>query len=179
VGELENRKSKRGMTIKVCIRSSLGAAALGVIIGTILTIYPDLNKILTASVLALIGGAFIGLYSSKKNIVEFVDPALQIADFAEQVASGDLTGQVTGIDSGHMALVAGTMNNMAARLRDLINQTNNVNALVANSSQILEELSQETGIAAREVARSMQAISSGADEQRRQPTTPPLKLSTW
>ncbi len=165
MGDIDHKKGKQAMQIKVCIRSGLGAALVGVIIGTCLHLNPDLNHIIFASFFAGIGGVFIGLYSSRHNMIEFVDPALKLADFAQTIAEGDLTCQVDNINEGYMRLVADAMNNMTARLRDLIGQTIQVSQLIATTSETLVALSQETGIAAREVSESMGHIASGADQQ--------------
>lgn len=165
MGEKVHKNSKRSMMIKVCIRSGLGAAALGLLIGIILTFNPDMNHILVATLLAGIGGIFIGLFSSRQNLIEFVDPALHLADFAHTVASGDLSCKVEEIDQGFMKLVADAMNNMTDRLRDLIGQTNQTIAHIAQSSDYLLELSNETGTAAREVSQSMGSIAAGAEQQ--------------
>lgn len=165
MGDTTNKKSKRSMITKVCIRSGLGAAIVGIIIGAILDAYPDLHHILFASVFAGIGGVIIGLVSSWRNLIEFVDPALNLADFAQNIAAGDLSCKVESIDNGFMQLVADAMNDMTARLRDLISQTNQVSELIALSSENLLALSQETGSAAREVSQSMNHIAAGADQQ--------------
>lgn len=163
--DTNHKNSKRSMITKVCVRSGLGAAVVGIVIGAILTAYPDLNFILFAAIFAGIGGVIIGLISSWRNLIEFVDPALNLADFAQNIAAGDLSSKVENIDSGFMQLVADAMNDMTARLCDLIRQTNQVSELIAQSSENLLALSQETGIAALEVSNSMGEIASGADQQ--------------
>lgn len=165
MGDIDHKKGKQAMRIKVCIRSGLGAAMVGLIIGTCLYLYPNLNYIMFASFFAGVGGVFIGLYSSRQNLIEFVDPALKLADFAQTIADGDLSCQVDRISSGYMQLVADAMNNMTARLRDLITQTSQVTQLIAQSSENLLALSEETGMAAHEVALSMGHIATGADQQ--------------
>jgi len=163
--EKNHNNSKRSMIIKVCIRSGLGAAVLGTIIGITLNTFPDLNHVVFATICAGVGGLIIGLVSSWRNLIEFVDPAMNLADFAQNIASGDLSCKVENIDSGFMQMVAVAMNDMTARLRDLIGQTNQVSELIAQSSENLLALSHETGVAAREVSESMGLIASGADQQ--------------
>lgn len=160
----QRKKEKRMMVVKVCFRSGLGAASLGLIIGLILTYSSLVDKIIFPTITAGIGGVLIGLFSSSKNLKEFVDPALQLADFADQVASGDLTGKLQDIE-GYMGVVADTLNDMVTRLRELIGQTSKMVSIIAESSQTLVALSQQTGIAAREVSSSMNEIAEGADSQ--------------
>ncbi len=165
MGENNHKNGKRSMQIKVCIRSGLGAAIVGVIIGSILTFNPDINHIIFATIFAGLGGVAIGLFSSRKNLIEFVDPALSLADYAKTIANGDISCQIGQISSGYMQLVADAMNDMTTRLRDLITQTNQVSQLIARSSENLLSLSQDTGMAAREVSQAMGQIASGADQQ--------------
>lgn len=160
-----HNNSKRSMIIKVCIRSGSGACLLGIMIGATLKAFPDLNFILFAALCAGIGGVIIGLISSWRNLIEFVDPAMNIADFARNIATGDLSCKVENIDNGFMQLVADAMNDMTARLRNLIMQTNQVSGLIAQSSENLLTLTQDTGMAAREVSQSMGHIAAGADQQ--------------
>ena len=158
-------REKRSMTIKVVIRSSLGAALVGLLIGMSLPHIGDFSPTAFCAIFAGLGGVFIGLFSSKKNIQEFVDPSLIIASFANEVAEGDLTKQLTNINEGYMALIAQNLNQMASRLRDLISQTNYVTKQISVSSENLVEVSQESSNAAQEIAASMMQIATGANSQ--------------
>lgn len=160
-----HKQSKRSMIIKVCIRSGLGAAVVGFLIGLCLAMNPDMDHIILATIGAGIGGVGIGLFSSWRNIMEFVDPALNLADFAQNIAAGDLSCKADHMGSGFMKLVADSMNDMTSRLQDLILQTNQIIEYIAKSSDYLLSLSTETGIAAREVSQSMGSIAAGADQQ--------------
>ncbi len=161
----EDKKEKRAMIFKVCLRSGLGAALLGLIIGIFLLKIPALHRVLFPTVIAGIGGVFIGLFSSTRNLKEFVDPSLTMAAFAHHVSEGDLTQKITGITDGYMARVADNLNNMINRLHQLISETNNATQIIVESSQTLRGLSQQTGVAAREVSASTNEIASGADNQ--------------
>lgn len=57
----EDKKEKRAMIFKVCLRSGLGAALLGLIIGIFLLKIPALHIVLFPTVIAGIGG---GIYRS-------------------------------------------------------------------------------------------------------------------
>ncbi len=161
----DNKKERRAMTFKVCIRSGLGGAVLGLIIGMFLINIPTLPTVIFPTVVAGIGGVFIGLFSSSQNLKEFVDPSLTMATFASQVAEGDLTQKITNISDGYMARVADNLNNMVAKLHQLISETNNATHIIAESSQTLRGLSQQTGIASREVSAATNEIATGADTQ--------------
>ncbi|HZK43240.1 MAG TPA: methyl-accepting chemotaxis protein [Syntrophomonadaceae bacterium] len=163
LGKTQNHK--RAMIIKVCIRSSVGASFIGIAVGAIVIKYPHLNPIIIGFILALIGGAFIGLFSSRKNLKEFVDPALIIADFATEVANGNLTKQIENVDQGYMAIVANALNDMVNRLRDLITQTDKATIVMAESSNVLLALSEETGAASSEVNKSIDDIAHGSIDQ--------------
>lgn len=165
MNEAEHKANRRSMVIKVCLRSGIGGSIFGAIIGLAILSMSNISPIILAIIIAGLGGALIGIYSANKNLAEFVDPALKIADFADQVSKGDLTVQVEGIESDQMALVGNTMNNMVSTLRDLISQTNKINNLVTKSSRTLVDLSKQSGQAAREVSQSMVQIAAGADEQ--------------
>lgn len=165
MGDIDHKKNKQAMRFKVCLRSGLGAALLGLGIGICLHLYPHINHILFASIFAGLGGVCIGLYSSHRNLIEFVDPALILADFAQTVANGDLSKRVNLINSGYMQMVADATNNMIERLRDLIENTGQVAEIITQSSENLLALSEETGMAAHEVAQAMGQIAAGADEQ--------------
>lgn len=52
----DNKKERRAMTFKVCIRSGLGAAVLGLIIGMFLINIPTLPTVIFPTVVAGIGG---------------------------------------------------------------------------------------------------------------------------
>ncbi len=160
-----NSDKKRSMTIKVVIRSGIGAAILGLCIGLGLPHIGDFNRIAYCSILAGIGGCLIGLFSSQKNVKEFVDPAVIIANFASEVSAGDLTKQLTGIDEGFMKLIEKNLNQMAARLRELIGQTNHVSNQIVESSENLVAVTQQSSDAAQEIAAAMMQIASGADSQ--------------
>ncbi|MGS0764747.1 methyl-accepting chemotaxis protein [Syntrophomonas curvata] len=165
MGTRDNQGEKRGMVIKVCLRSGLGAACLGLVIGVSLINVPALPTVIFCTIVAGIGGIFIGLFSSSQNLKEFVNPSLTMADFASSVSEGDLTLKINDINNGYMALVANNLNDMAAKLRNLIGETTNVTQIIVDSSQTLLGLSQQTGIAAREVAASTSEIATGADNQ--------------
>lgn len=153
------------MTIKVVIRSSIGAALVGFLIGMSLPHIGGFSPIAFCAIFAGIGGVFIGLFSSQKNIKEFVDPSLVIAGFANEVAEGDLTKQLTDVNEGYMALIAQNLNQMANRLRELISQTNYVTNQISISSENLVAVSRESSNAAQEIAASMMQIASGANSQ--------------
>jgi len=160
-----NSQKKRSMTIKVVIRSSIGAALVGLLIGMSLPHIGGFSPIAFCAIFAGIGGVFIGLFSSKKNIHEFVDPSLVIAGFANEVAEGDLTKQLTDVNEGYMALIAKNLNQMTNRLRDLISQTNYVTNQISMSSENLVAVSRESSNAAQEIAASMMQIATGANSQ--------------
>lgn len=165
MGTTDNKAEKQAMVFKVCLRSGLGAAFIGLVIGLCLIKFPELPIVAFCCAVAGIGGIFIGLFSSTRNLTEFVNPSLIMADFAGNISEGDLTHSVDNIDTGYMAMVAGKLNDMAAKLRNLIGETNNVTQVIVSSSQTLLGLSQQTGIAAREVAASTSEIATGADSQ--------------
>jgi methyl-accepting chemotaxis protein len=165
LGTSDNKREKRVMTIKVCYRSGLGAAVLGLVIGLSLINIPNLPTVIFSTIVAGIGGVFIGLFSSSRNLKEFVDPSLTMAAFAHHVAQGDLTQKITNISSGYMARVANNLNDMIIKLHQLISETNNATQIIVESSQTLRGLSQQTEVAAREVAASTNEIATGADTQ--------------
>mgnify|MGYP002345387919 CR=1 FL=1 len=165
MGSSDNKKEKRGMIFKVCLRSGLGAAFIGVVIGVALVNFPNLHILIFPTVVAGIGGIIIGLFSSSRNLKEFVDPSLSMADFASHVTEGDLTQKITSISDGYMAQVANNLNDMVSKLHNLISETNTATQIIVESSQTLRGLSQQTGIATREVAASTNEIATGADTQ--------------
>jgi len=161
----DNNKEKRAMMFKVCLRSGLGGTVLGLIIGVLLLKFPTVHIVLFPAVVAGVGATFIGLFSSSQNLKEFVNPSLTMADFAHHVAEGDLTQKITNISDGYMARVADNLNNMVAKLHQLISETNTATDIIVESSQTLRGLSQQTGVAAREVSASTNEIATGADTQ--------------
>lgn len=161
----DNKKEKRAMKFKVCLRSGLGGAIVGFIIGALLLKFPTLHIVLFPAVVSGVGGLFIGLFSSSRNLKEFVDPSLSMAAIANHVAEGDLTQKITNINEGYMARVADNLNNMLAKLHQLISETNNATRTIVESSQTLWGLSQQTEVAAREVSASTNEIATGADTQ--------------
>lgn len=162
---VRDKKERQVMTFKVCLRSGLGAAFLGLIIGLFLINIPGLPTVIFCSVVAGIGGIFIGLFSSYRNLKEFVDPSLTMAAFARHVAKGDLTQKITNISDGYMAEIANNLNDMITKLHQLISETNNATHIIVESSQTLRDLSQQTGIASREVSAATNEIATGADTQ--------------
>ena len=64
MGENDKSLQRRSMVFRVCVRSAFGAALLGLFIGTVLYLRPDVHPIFFATVGSAIGGALIGLYSS-------------------------------------------------------------------------------------------------------------------
>ncbi|NLB88344.1 MAG: methyl-accepting chemotaxis protein, partial [Syntrophomonadaceae bacterium] len=144
---------------------SFGASIIGFTVATLKVKYPHINPFLLGVVLSFVGGGIIGLYSSLKNIKEFVDPSLIISDFAQEVAQGNLTKKIENISDGYMGQMANILNDMVNRLRELITQTDKATVMIADSSNILLALSEETGAASNEVSRSMNEIASGSDTQ--------------
>lgn len=165
MGTRDNKRETQAMVFKVCLRSGLGAAALGLIIGLSFVNIPNLHVVIFSTVVAGIGGVFIGLFSSYRNLKEFVGPSFTMADFASQVAEGDLTQTITNITNGYMAKVANNLNDMVTKLHNLISETNNATQIIVASSNTLRGLSQQTEVAAREVAASTNEIATGADNQ--------------
>lgn len=161
----DSTRKKQLMVFKVCFRSGIGAAFVGIAVAFLMPKFPTVNPYVLCAIVAGIGGVFIGLFSSSRNLVEFVDPSLQMSQFAAEVAEGDLTQEITGITDGYMALIADNLNHMTGKLNKLIKDTGKVIELVVDSSQTVLALSQQTGIAAREVSSSMNQIASGADTQ--------------
>ena len=153
------------MQLKVCLRAGIGAAALGCMIGALLKYNPNINPILYCATFAGVGGFIIGLWSSSENILEFVNPAENLAQMVQTIAEGDLTSQSEDFHKGYMRKLAESINNMTNRLRDLIIKTDLVSQLVSDSSEKLLALSQENGEAAREVSLAMSNIANGADQQ--------------
>jgi methyl-accepting chemotaxis protein len=165
LGAEDNKREKRAMIFKVCLRSGSGAAILGLIIGYFVISLPGLPILMFSTITAGIGGVFIGLFSSTRNLKEFVDPSLNMADFAHNVAEGDLTQKITDISDGYMARVANSLNNMVTRLHQLISETDTATQIIVESSSTLRSLSQQTGIATHQVASSTNKIANGADTQ--------------
>lgn len=161
----KNANERIRMIIKVIIRSGLGAAVVGLLIGLALPHLNGFNPVIFCAVFAGVGGCIIGLISSTKNLQEFVDPALIIANYASEVAEGDLTKEIDNVPEGYMALIANHINQMTKRLRELIGQTNLVTDKIVTSSETLVSLSQESGMAAKEIAGSMNQIAAGANTQ--------------
>lgn len=160
-----HKKSKRNMQIKVCLRAGIGGAVLGLIIGALLKYNPNVDPVLFGGVSAGIGGLLIGLWSSSKNITEFVSPSEKLVKMAQMIAEGDLTNQVESFHSNYMKELSDSISNMSIRLRDLISNTELVNQQVYNSSSKLLTLARENGVVAREVSQAMNTISNGADQQ--------------
>lgn len=165
MGAEDNKREKRAMIFKVCLRSGSGAAILGLIIGYFVISLPGLPILMFSTITAGIGGVFIGLFSSTRNLKEFVDPSLNMADFAHNVAEGDLTQKITDISDGYMARVANSLNNMVTRLHQLISETDTATQIIVESSSTLRSLSQQAGIATHQVASSTNKIANGADIQ--------------
>jgi len=165
LGTGDNKKERQSMIFKVILRSGLGGAFLGLAIGSALFYIPTLPRIIFPTIIAGIGAGFIGLFSSTRNLKEFVDPSLTMADFAHNVAEGDLTQKITNINDGYMAMVANNLNNMVAKLHQLISETDTATQIIVESSSTLRSLSQQAGIATHQVASSTNKIANGADIQ--------------
>lgn len=157
--------SKRKMRIRVCMRAGIGGAVLGVMIGAFIKLNPAINPVVLALLIGGVGGFFIGLWSSSENISEFAEPAEKLANFAQTVADGDLTGRIEDFHSGYMGNLAESINNMTNRLKSLISETNIISRQVYDSSGKLLHLSKVNSSAAREVSMAISSIASGADQQ--------------
>lgn len=157
--------SKRKMQIRVCTRAGIGGALLGVMLGLFVKFNPTIDPIAFAMIFGGAGGFFIGMWSSSENTSEFADPAEKLADFAQTVAEGDLTGKIDDFHGGYMGNLAESINNMTNRLKSLIHETNQISRQVNDSSEKLFHLSKENSSAAREVSLAISSIADGADQQ--------------
>jgi methyl-accepting chemotaxis protein len=108
-------------------------------------------------VLAGILGLLIGFFAARS----IAKPVNQMAEIAQRVAAGDLTGQVKVSRDDEIGQLATAFNTMVRNMRDLLRQINQSAEQLAAASEELTASAQESSDTAANVAASTQQISSG------------------
>jgi len=121
----------------------------------------DAQAAKTAAVLggALAGvlGLLIGFFAARS----IAKPVNQMAEIAQRVAAGDLTGQVKVTRDDEIGQLATAFNAMTRNMRELLRQINQSAEQLAAASEQLTASAQESSDTATTVAASTQQISSG------------------
>lgn len=110
-----------------------------------------------AAVFSALLGIVIGFFAARS----ISKPINQMAEIAQQVAAGDLTGQAKVDRQDEIGQLAVAFNTMGKNMRDLLRQINQSAEQLAAASEELTASAQESSDTAAGVASSTQQISSG------------------
>lgn len=127
-------------------------------------LFASVNKILNT--MLLITALIIVIVSL---VIYFASGRLigQLSKFADQVASGDLSGSIQIDSQDEIGRLAGAFNQTVSTLRGVVSNITGDSEKIKSLSHDVAEACRETGKTTEEVARTMQAVAQGADEQAR------------
>lgn len=119
---------------------------------------------LLITLLAVLVSSGMGLWIARM----IVRPLRSMVARAEELAGGNLTGHEIAVQSqdevGHLAQA---FNDMAASLRQLIQQVSASSLQVANASEQLTNVSEQSAEAATQIATSIMDVAQGSEQQSR------------
>ncbi len=118
------------------------------------------NTLLTIAV-ALILGVILILFI----IRSIISPIKQLKDKAVTVSNGDLTETIEINTKDEIGDLAYAFNDMAQKLREVIEQINSSAEHVAASSQQLQATSEQATRATEQIAAAIQEVASGSETQ--------------
>lgn len=114
--------------------------------------------------LALIAGVIVIIVFSN----HLSKPIQALSEQVQQVASGNLNvGEIQVKNKDEIGILASSMNQMTANLKEIIGQVCTSSQQVAVTSEELSASSEQTSLATEEIATSIQEISSGVEQQIR------------
>jgi len=135
-----------------------------------------LYVLLITLAIALIVGIIITLLFSK----HLADPIKKITLQMGEMASGNLTAEVTQTKrKDEIGQLQTSMNYMKEKLRDMILDITKVSDHVTSQSEELTQYADEVGIGTTQIATTMQELSNGAEEQAHSATTLLEKMSDF
>jgi methyl-accepting chemotaxis protein len=118
--------------------------------------------LLVVSILSFLLAIAIGTIISRM----IAGPMIAMANAANQIASGDLTGDELDVrNRDEIGSLAHAFNLMAGNLRSLIRQVGFSAEQVASSSEQLTASAEQTGKAAEQITLTIQEMASGTDRQ--------------
>jgi methyl-accepting chemotaxis protein len=92
-------------------------------------------------------------------------PLQRLSQFADQLAAGDLTGNIEIASKDEVGHLAENLNNTVGHLRLIVSDINKESTRMNTISKDLAVACSETGRAAEEVAKTMQDIAQGTSSQ--------------
>jgi methyl-accepting chemotaxis protein len=157
-------------------------AASGVIAATVSATNQSLNEtvhsIRVEAIylwIAIVFGGMMGITLAEITIRRVVRSIMQVADRAQQIAEGDLTGETLHIDSNdEVGSLAGSINRMQDNLREMIGTMMEISKIVngdaeklANSSSESFRRIKEQSLQTQQAATAMQEMSISISEVSR------------
>lgn len=119
----------------------------------------------TASLIAAVLSAVLGMGISIFAARNISRPITQLAAVADKVASGDLTQQVHVARQDEIGQLASSFSTMVLELKTLIRQINSNAEQLAASSEELTASSEQSAQAANQITISITEVATGADDQ--------------
>lgn len=119
------------------------------------------NIILIAVVTLIVGISFIWIYSSK-----IAGPINKVSKQMDLLADGNLAVDDINVQSkDEIGRLAGSMNHMQSRLRDLVSNVSSASERMTEQSEELTQSSNEVKEGSEQVAITMQELASGSEKQ--------------
>ncbi|MDP4143626.1 MAG: methyl-accepting chemotaxis protein [Bacillota bacterium] len=119
---------------------------------------------LAITLFIIVALAFVVIYSSGY----ISKPIIRLAEFADRIGEGDLTGSVKVESGDEIGKLADALNNTVSRLRKIVTAITDESQKVNNFSLGLAGSCQDTSKATDEVARTIQEVAQGASQQAEQ-----------
>ncbi|HSH44943.1 MAG TPA: methyl-accepting chemotaxis protein, partial [Longimicrobiales bacterium] len=122
------------------------------------------NQMRLGSVLLALLAVLIGLAVSIWIARRISEPLTRAVEFAEAVASGDLTGRIEARGNDEIGRLVASLNGMAGRLRGMVGQVNEATTQVASASEQIAASSERISATVDQQVGSTDAMSSSIEE---------------
>jgi methyl-accepting chemotaxis protein len=124
----------------------------------------SLSAASTIMVVGLIVAALLGIFVAFFLTRGITKPIIHGVEFAKAMATGDFTRTIDIEQKDEIGILAGALNEMITRLRQVVGEVRNATDNVASGSEELSASSQSLSQGATEQAASLEEVSSSMEE---------------
>ena len=122
------------------------------------------RKVATIALIGMIVGVLLAVALGLVLSASILGPVLKGVAFAQALAEGDLTAEVSVAQRDEIGTLAGALNRMAARLREMVRQITDTAAQVASSSEEITSSAQQLAEGAQSQASTLEETSASVEE---------------
>ncbi|WP_018125929.1 methyl-accepting chemotaxis protein [Desulfovibrio oxyclinae] len=140
----------------------VGVIVIGMDISGPLALIADLNWIIGVLVAVFVIMSFLGAYYGLKRVIS--RPLAESADFAGQLAKGDLGASISYPHNDEVGDLAGALTAMISKLREIVSRVLESGQSVAEGSRVLNESSSSLSDSVEQQASTMEEVSSSVEE---------------